>query len=507
MASLPVEIGLQIYEECDTFTDALNLSSCCSWLRCIWNSNQDALAFHIGLKVIPAFDDALITIRATAIAKSNLINFILHKKIPTKPNLDPSGFSYRVSKPTFQEVISAVSLFTLIDCVLHLAQHGDEDHLRRLGYKLENRTWHRVRGLPYNVFPRDREPTDAHRYRVFAGMYRVFLAGAVLSWAHVYPMIKEGSPLRKRYLSDDPIKTPSRTIISHIDVATSAHLGRPSTDLSAGESAYICKFMPFQVTRLKDANQKPPNGTVIDDFTPLAEYLIRKGEEDFELHELESAETEEESISIIGISAEDHKQASVIQQFMMFQNAYELLRRLIADCMEYDSSMVRLQSAYTLPLSTGLRDNSGRLIKPHNRRLELFMFGCYQPEIFTFPSSKRWVGPETMIYAGYELPKHESLPSEDSLWGCPIPVTNLVKAACPINITRPGDSHLTSAVDSFFAALSLKRLFGIRFEMSEWLYHNSVRRVLYMSEGKAFRETKIFVPRRELLGYPLMMIS
>ncbi|KAF3114754.1 hypothetical protein TWF594_000437 [Orbilia oligospora] len=60
--SLPTELVLRVYEECQTFTDVVNLSSCCVRLRQIWHENRDVVAFPVALKVVPAFDDALITI-------------------------------------------------------------------------------------------------------------------------------------------------------------------------------------------------------------------------------------------------------------------------------------------------------------------------------------------------------------------------------------------------------------------------------------------------------------
>ncbi|KAF3108947.1 hypothetical protein TWF569_006233 [Orbilia oligospora] len=59
--SLPTELVLRVYEECQTFTDVVNLSSCCVRLRQIWHENRDVVAFPVALKVVPAFDDALIT--------------------------------------------------------------------------------------------------------------------------------------------------------------------------------------------------------------------------------------------------------------------------------------------------------------------------------------------------------------------------------------------------------------------------------------------------------------
>ncbi|KAF3184238.1 hypothetical protein TWF751_000221 [Orbilia oligospora] len=65
-------------------TDVVNLSSCCVRLRQIWHENRDVVAFPVALKVLPAFDDALITIRATAVAKSNLVNYVRNTASITK---------------------------------------------------------------------------------------------------------------------------------------------------------------------------------------------------------------------------------------------------------------------------------------------------------------------------------------------------------------------------------------------------------------------------------------
>ncbi|RVD85058.1 uncharacterized protein DFL_003389 [Arthrobotrys flagrans] len=320
LTSLPLEIILQVYEESETFTDAVSLSSCCIRLRLIWKENQDVLAFKIALKTIPAFDNALITIRATAAAKSNLVNYILNEETPAEPVLIPPSFSYHVSKPKFPETLSVLSLFTLIDCALYLAQYGHPDHLRKLGCKLENETWRQ--GVPYVILPNDKESSYAHRYVVFSGMYRVFLAGAILSWAHIYPIVKEDSPVRERFLPD-PIRP--RFNIAANATSEMPHIS-PNIELNQAEITYLKKFLPFQLYNLGNSNS--PNPIRVDDFRPLAEYLIQKGREDFELDDLGPPGYKE---TFVEITVEDHKQGSVIQQFLMLQNAYEILRRVIAD--------------------------------------------------------------------------------------------------------------------------------------------------------------------------------
>ncbi|KAK6506293.1 hypothetical protein TWF506_011211 [Arthrobotrys conoides] len=239
---LPTELVLRVYEaECQTFTDVVNLSPCCVRLRLIWNENKDAVAFPVALKVIPAFGDALITIRVTAAAKSNLVNYILNKEKPKDSALIPSNFSCNIRKPKFSEIISVLSLFTLIECALHLAQHGDPNHLRRLGRKIEDQTWRHA--FPYAILPSEKSLSHAYKYRVFSSMYRVFLAGAVLSWAHIYPIIKKDSPLRERFLPDS---TRPRFNIDINPTPGTPHL-LPNLELSRPEILYLKGFLPFQI--------------------------------------------------------------------------------------------------------------------------------------------------------------------------------------------------------------------------------------------------------------------
>ncbi|KAF3184237.1 hypothetical protein EYR41_006738 [Orbilia oligospora] len=197
------------------------------------------------------------------------------------------------------------------------------------------------------------------------------------------------------------------------------------------------------------------------------------------------------------IAAEDHKHGTAIQQFLMLQSAYEILRRLVADELSYDSHMDRMEY-YPEP-----QDRSGKPIGKKELQLELFMFGCYQPEIFTFPSSLRFMEPTTSIYAkpgAYGQPYSDSYP-----WDT-IPITKLISNTYPVpqNLNH---NYIRLTLDSLFTCLCLQRLLGVRVTLSDWAYQKSVMRVLYMIEGRAFGVTRGFVPKQELLKYPLELGS
>ncbi|EGX46855.1 hypothetical protein AOL_s00097g281 [Orbilia oligospora ATCC 24927] len=494
--SLPTELVLRVYEECQTFTDVVNLSSCCVRLRQIWNENRDVVAFPVALKVVPAFDDALITIRATAAAKSNIFNYVLNKETPKEPALIPSRFSCHLSKPKFAEIMSTLSLFTLIECALHLAHHGDPNHLRRLGRNIENRTWRH--GVPYKIIPSDQESSYAFRYRVFSSMYRVFLAGAVLSWVHIYPIIKEDSPLRERFLPY-PMRAPHFNISNNATPET-PHL-LPNLELNEPEIAYMRSFLPFQIFNL--ARSQIPVPITCDGFLPLAEYLIEKGKEDIELHELGPQSLENELVEL-EITAEDHKHGTAIQQFLMLQSAYEILRRLVADEFSYDSHMDRVKY-YPEPSSSnsGHQDKSGKPIGKKELQLELFMFGCYQPEIFTFPSSLQFMEPTTSIYA--KLGAYGQPYSDSYSWDT-IPITKLINNSHPVP-QNMNHNYIRLSLDSLFTCVCLQKLLGVLVTLSDWANQMSVMRALYMIEGRAFGVTRGFVPKQELLKYPLELGS
>ncbi|KAK6331815.1 hypothetical protein TWF718_002356 [Orbilia javanica] len=488
--SIPPEIIIKFYEGCQTFTDAVNLSSCCRWLRSVWNGNQDALAFRIALQVVPAFDDALITIRATAAAKSNLVNYILNQEIPTNPILIPSSFSYHVSKPRFPEIVSVVSLFKLIDCALFTARYGDLDQLRELGSKIANPTW--TCSVPYDIFGGVREPSPAYNYRVFSSMYRVFLAGAVLSWQCIYPIIKEDSPLRERFLPK-PGQPRPRMVPSPAPEGPQIY---PATRLDETEIAYLKQFLPFQLYNM--GQSRNPNPTSFDDFHPLAEYLIQKGRDEFEFYELGPESTE----VLAGISTEDHKQGSAIQQFMMLQNAYEIFRRVVADEIQYDAYMDRVgydpEPSPPNPEKDGQPDRLCRRAS----QIELFMFGCYQPETFYFPSRDPVLGDRytPQVYVGPGTYEEESS-SAKYLWET-LPITKLMNELYPSPAGTRGH-YVRQCVDSYFVIFCVQKLLDVRFNLSDWLHEISARRAMYMIEGRAFRESMVFVPNRDLLKFPL----
>ncbi|KAK6524659.1 hypothetical protein TWF281_011561 [Arthrobotrys megalospora] len=443
---LPLEAVLHIYEECHSFTDAVSLSSSCKWLRSIWDENRNAVAFRIGLKTIPAFDDALITIRVTAVAKSNLINFVMHNEIPSETALTPSSFSYRLSKPTFLEVLSVLSLYTLIDCALHLAQYGRPKDLQKLGRNLaaDNETW----------------------------------------------------ALSTEWLLPDPIRAQSRAA----NTGTTAQVEENYPDIQFDRShiIYLKEFLPYRVYSLGKSDTDSSAPVQRDDFLPLAEYLIQKGREDFELHDLGAPENEE---NVDEISVEEHKQGSAIQQFMMLQNAYEILRRLVADMVGYDSYMDR-ETYFTGAPSPEEPVTARKPTRVRKLKLELFMLGSYQPETFTFPSSKRWVGSGASIYTEPGTYPSATLPV-DCVWDM-IPITMLISNFYPMAFYT-GNNFLQLIVDSYFTTFCLRYFLGVKISTSDWVDHRGPRRARYFQRGEAFRRTRVFVPKEKLLEYPLAL--
>jgi hypothetical protein len=64
LSSMPPELVIRIFQHCDSFADLRALLLTCRSIHAVWVANGVAVARHLAPEVIPAFDQALMAVRA-----------------------------------------------------------------------------------------------------------------------------------------------------------------------------------------------------------------------------------------------------------------------------------------------------------------------------------------------------------------------------------------------------------------------------------------------------------
>jgi hypothetical protein len=73
LASIPAELVVRIFQYCSSFADLRALFLACRHTHAVWVANSPNIIRHVAIKVIPAFDQALMAVR----------NIVEHSPCPT----------------------------------------------------------------------------------------------------------------------------------------------------------------------------------------------------------------------------------------------------------------------------------------------------------------------------------------------------------------------------------------------------------------------------------------
>jgi hypothetical protein len=63
ISAAPAEVTVRIFQCCSSFADLRALLLTCRHLHSVWVANAPSIVWHVGPKVIPAFDQALMAVR------------------------------------------------------------------------------------------------------------------------------------------------------------------------------------------------------------------------------------------------------------------------------------------------------------------------------------------------------------------------------------------------------------------------------------------------------------
>ncbi|KAF3358208.1 hypothetical protein VdG1_02985 [Verticillium dahliae VDG1] len=115
LLSCPTEITVQIISLCDGLTDMLALASTCRQLHVMWEKAAPPLIWSTGRREIPAFEEALMAVRATNLVRPAFEAGELPPRITSLGKL--TGAS---RKPSHAELIQVLQMQHVAACLEHM---------------------------------------------------------------------------------------------------------------------------------------------------------------------------------------------------------------------------------------------------------------------------------------------------------------------------------------------------------------------------------------------------
>ncbi|KAM7187877.1 hypothetical protein V8F33_010991 [Rhypophila sp. PSN 637] len=182
----------------------VDLASTCTRFNTIWTTNASTILTAVTPRCIPAFDDALVASRVTTLVK----NSILEAKLPPKSHeINIHAFTAKASRPKIVDMGPVMGFHY----VANVAEKGylDGTALRdRRFYLPPNYAWY---PRPPRHLPPDNHWSQTARVSFHRAVYRVLLAGSVLTGWHLEPFTLDvastisfrGEPANMRLLGPD----------------------------------------------------------------------------------------------------------------------------------------------------------------------------------------------------------------------------------------------------------------------------------------------------------------
>ncbi|KAF3938179.1 hypothetical protein ABW19_dt0201743 [Dactylella cylindrospora] len=396
LSGIPVELLLQVFGNLDSIKSVIALASTCRRFYNVWASNKAAIIFPVVEAAVIAFEDALLTIRVTAIAELyinksqeylSLISAIGDensglKPIP-KPEIDLTNLGSRVRKPTFDELLKVQDLFLLISCAIDLGGRMTPEfktkyeHLKRLRSVIKYPRSH-INNYLYVLFRSgwavegNNSDFEIEEYRIYSSLYRVFLAGAFLAPAYLEPFFTGD----KR----------THGFFWHPNCRDGTFIYRPRI-AGTYEEEFLKKYTPYNIKHAPDNDIRAVYG-------PLLDYLLESGRN--------RVLVDEYTLQRDGVDPEDpeieprYREQCALQQVLMLFVAQEILRRLFA---HVDSKENRVANRISLPeeLYSDFIKREGRF--QSYRTMKLIFYGFYELEELSFPGSVSKVGSDTWLLA------------------------------------------------------------------------------------------------------------
>ncbi|ODM18102.1 hypothetical protein SI65_06890 [Aspergillus cristatus] len=330
--SLPAEVLTEIFNSCDTLQQAIALGSACRRFHSLWLSISSLIIRRLGRAEIRAFDDALIAVRATAIAQKHLAN----------GNLPPDLFPFHQLSPE-----------------TNLASH--DELLGVFGYEhlvkcFENIVWHDLFKGTVGLEDFDENPERWETWRVgfHASMYRLFLVGAALCRAYQEPFFP--------YDDDRP-----RDFLQTLKTAISEEQYFVKSAFDLNDIQYLLNYPAYNFGDHEGHQQI---------FGSLVEFLVRLSRARAHGHQLKEVPSLFESMGFTSPPGLDNEASTLFAELVQLLFAYYQLDRLYLKLVTYQK-----RNGECIRSRTRLREK----VRWQPKKMTVIIPGVFYPDEFSMP--------------------------------------------------------------------------------------------------------------------------
>ncbi|KAK6519781.1 hypothetical protein TWF506_000077 [Arthrobotrys conoides] len=381
--NLPTEVLIGIIRSCSNFKQALSLIATCKHLYLLWKTFSTSMVSYIGRNAIPAFDDALMAVRATEHAAAYYTHLVhVAKGLATISPPPPSRVSINTlisngaAKASVYEAKKVLELKLFVDYSFYLSHHPTTaTHLACLTQKstsiplptecvyrrqeleraMEDACTHKSTSANASDDPEKEEETiqrddEEERYLeslVYAGMYNFFTLSAILTNRYYEPFFTKNciaTSLREGYeifwpreVSNDPY------IAAAVDSGAPGIIDEnterlreyylPMRQLRDEEVEYLMEWDVFNKSKFREMRQ----GGLAEAFDEVATYLCDRAKNRIKNRPAKKPTTpengtqkQEQKVDEEGEGEYlfDISTAAEIQQMMILNNCYEVWMRM-----------------------------------------------------------------------------------------------------------------------------------------------------------------------------------
>ncbi|KAK6519279.1 hypothetical protein TWF281_003115 [Arthrobotrys megalospora] len=365
---LPAEIHIGILQSCSSYKQALSLIATCKQLYLLWETYSTSIVSYIGRNAIPAFDDALMAVRATEFAASYYTHLVhVAKGLPTISPAPPSRISIHTlasatgAKASISEAKRVLELKLFVDYSFYLSHHPTTaTHLACLTQKSTYIplplpcTWRQqereqaknnedISNCAHNSSSEDEESNlEALAY---AGMYNFFTFSALLTNRYYEPFFTD-NPISTRLREEYEIFWP-REVSEDPAIAAAVDAGVPGVadenterireyylpmrQLQDEEVTYLMQFDVFNKGKFREMKR----GGLAEAFDEIADYFCERAKKRMNITPEKNLNTtnrkdveEEGEEEQQGKYLFDASTAVEIQQMMILNNCYEVWMRM-----------------------------------------------------------------------------------------------------------------------------------------------------------------------------------
>ncbi|KAH7400466.1 hypothetical protein BKA64DRAFT_642610 [Cadophora sp. MPI-SDFR-AT-0126] len=250
LLSGPPEIVVGILIECQTFPDLISVILTTKYVHSIWLSNMSTIIWQVGRSALPAFEYALLAVRATNLVR----NAVREGRTPPNP-LPIHELCSKPQQAQLSELNDLLNFQHLVKCVEHMCVTSEDWGIYPSGY-MESIT---------EEIARVKSPSEVRvwRERFYRAMYRTFFAGAVFYGAYNEPFSSsasrpEGVP-RECLRKYDPARDP----------ATFEYYDWSEPIFPPESSQYLQRFLLY--------NNSAPDEQEQSVFDAFAEWIVEDG--------------------------------------------------------------------------------------------------------------------------------------------------------------------------------------------------------------------------------------